>query len=54
MKIDKSVFTPEELAQYEALIAKVTELGEELLRAAYQQRNKQVRTQACREAFAKV
>ncbi|HBW61772.1 polyribonucleotide nucleotidyltransferase [Comamonas kerstersii] len=41
-------------AKDEALIAKVTELGEELLRAAYQQRNKQVRTQACREAYAKV
>ena len=39
-------------AKDEALIAKVTELGEELLRAAYQQRNKQVRTQACREAYA--
>lgn len=41
-------------AKDEALIAKVTELGEELLRAAYQQRNKQVRTQSCREAYAKV
>lgn len=41
-------------AKDETLIAKVTELGEELLRAAYQQRNKQVRTQACREAYAKV
>lgn len=41
-------------AKDEALMAKVTELGEELLRAAYQQRNKQVRTQACREAYAKV
>lgn len=40
-------------AKDEALIAKVTELGEELLRAAYQQRNKQVRTQACREAYAR-
>ncbi|GAA4001025.1 polyribonucleotide nucleotidyltransferase [Comamonas faecalis] len=38
----------------EALIAKVTELGEEKLRAAYHNRNKQVRTQACREAYASV
>ncbi|MCS6811851.1 MAG: polyribonucleotide nucleotidyltransferase [Tepidimonas sp.] len=38
----------------EALIAKVTELGEERLRAAYQIRNKQARTQACREAYAAV
>ncbi|MGE4376007.1 MAG: polyribonucleotide nucleotidyltransferase [Burkholderiaceae bacterium] len=38
----------------EALIAKVTEFGEERLRAAYQIRNKQARTQACREAYAVV
>lgn len=38
----------------EALIAKVTELAEAPLRAAYQNRNKQVRTQACREAYAAV
>ncbi len=38
----------------EALIAKVTALGEEKLRAAYQIRNKQARTQACREAYAAV
>ncbi|MCX7693934.1 MAG: polyribonucleotide nucleotidyltransferase [Tepidimonas ignava] len=38
----------------EALIAKVTELGEARLRAAYQIRNKQARTQACREAYAAV
>ncbi|ODS91147.1 MAG: polyribonucleotide nucleotidyltransferase [Comamonas sp. SCN 65-56] len=36
----------------EALIAQVTTLGEEKLRAAYHHRNKQVRTQACREAYA--
>ncbi|TSE34426.1 polyribonucleotide nucleotidyltransferase [Tepidimonas charontis] len=38
----------------EALIAKVTELGEAALRAAYQIRNKQARTQACRQAYAQV
>ncbi|MDF1481564.1 polyribonucleotide nucleotidyltransferase [Extensimonas sp. H3M7-6] len=38
----------------EALIAKVTEFGEERLRAAYQIRNKQARTQACRETYAVV
>jgi len=38
----------------EALIAKVNALGEEKLRAAYHPRNKQVRTQACREAYAAV
>ena len=36
----------------EAFIAKVTALGEEKLRAAYQIRSKQARTQACREAYA--
>lgn len=41
-------------ARDEALIAKVTELGEARLRAAYQIRNKQARTQACREAYAAV
>lgn len=41
-------------ARDEALIAKVTVLGEERLRAAYQIRNKQARTQACREAYAAV
>ncbi len=41
-------------ARDEALIAQVTELGEERLRAAYQIRNKQARTQACREAYAAV
>ncbi|MBS0608020.1 MAG: polyribonucleotide nucleotidyltransferase, partial [Proteobacteria bacterium] len=39
-------------AKDEALIAKVTELAEDKLRAAYQNRNKQRRTQACREAYA--
>jgi polyribonucleotide nucleotidyltransferase len=36
------------------LIAKVTELAEGKLRAAYQIRNKQARTHACREAYAVV
>ena len=41
-------------ARDEALIAKVTALAEDKLRAAYQIRNKQSRTQACREAYAAV
>jgi polyribonucleotide nucleotidyltransferase len=41
-------------AKDEPLIAKVTALGEDKLRAAYQIRNKQSRTQACREAYAAV
>jgi polyribonucleotide nucleotidyltransferase len=41
-------------AKDEELIAKVSALGEEALRAAYQIRNKQARTQACREAYANV
>ena len=41
-------------AKDEELIAKVSALGEEALRAAYQIRNKQARTQACREAYAAV
>ncbi|MBF6630437.1 MAG: polyribonucleotide nucleotidyltransferase [Comamonas sp.] len=41
-------------AKDEALIAKVAELGEAKLRAAYQERNKQVRTHACRLAYAEV
>ncbi len=41
-------------AKDEALIAKVTALAEEKLRAAYQIRNKQARTHACREAYAVV
>jgi polyribonucleotide nucleotidyltransferase len=40
-------------AKDEAFIAKVTELAEPL-RAAYQIRSKQARTQACREAYAAV
>jgi polyribonucleotide nucleotidyltransferase len=38
----------------EAFIAKVNALAEEKLRAAYQIRSKQARTQACREAYASV
>ncbi|QRR32999.1 polyribonucleotide nucleotidyltransferase [Hydrogenophaga sp. YM1] len=41
-------------ARDEALIARVNELGGDKLRAAYQIRNKQARTQACREAYAAV
>jgi len=41
-------------AKDEALIAQVRELAEAPLRAAYQLRNKQARTQACREAYASV
>jgi polyribonucleotide nucleotidyltransferase len=41
-------------AKDEAFIAKVSQLGEEKLRAAYQIRSKQARTQACREANASV
>ena len=41
-------------AKDEALTAKVNALAEEKLRAAYQMRNKQVRTQALREATAGV
>ena len=41
-------------AKDEPLIAKVTALAEDKLRAAYQIRNKQARTQACREAYAAV
>ncbi|MBK6862302.1 MAG: polyribonucleotide nucleotidyltransferase [Ideonella sp.] len=39
-------------AKDEALIAKVTALAEGPLRTAYQNRSKQARTQACREAYA--
>ena len=38
----------------EAFIAKINALGEEKLRAAYQIRSKQARTQACRVAYADV
>ena len=41
-------------AKDEALIAQVSALAEGPLRAAYQLRNKQSRTQACREAYAAV
>lgn len=41
-------------AKDEVLIAKVAELGEAKLRAAYQERNKQVRTHACRLAYGEV
>lgn len=41
-------------AKDEVLIAKVAELGEAKLRAAYQERNKQVRTHACRVAYGEV
>lgn len=41
-------------AKNEPLIAKVTELAEPLLRAAYQIRSKQARTEACRAAYAQV
>jgi polyribonucleotide nucleotidyltransferase len=41
-------------AKDEDLISKVTTLAEEKLRAAYQIRNKQSRTHACREAYAVV
>ena len=41
-------------AKDEAFIAKVNALAEEPLRAAYQIRSKQARTQACREAYANV
>lgn len=42
------------LPKDEAFIAKVTALAEDRLRAAYQIRSKQARTQACREAYAAV
>jgi len=41
-------------AKNEPLIAQVNALAEEKLRAAYQIRNKQARTQACRAAYAEV
>ena len=41
-------------AKDEPLIAQVGALGEEALRAAYQIRNKQSRTHACRDAYAAV
>ncbi|MFM8609137.1 MAG: polyribonucleotide nucleotidyltransferase [Burkholderiaceae bacterium] len=39
-------------ARDEGFIAKITAAAEDKLRAAYQIRNKQARTQACREAYA--
>src|SRR5450830_501234 len=50
----KPVWQWEAPAKDEPLIAKVNALAEEALRAAYQIRNKQARTQACREAYAAV
>ncbi|HLO93282.1 MAG TPA: polyribonucleotide nucleotidyltransferase, partial [Burkholderiaceae bacterium] len=50
----KPVWTWTAPAKDEPFIAKVTGLAEEALRAAYQIRSKQARTQACREAYAKV
>jgi polyribonucleotide nucleotidyltransferase len=41
-------------AKNEPFIAKISSLAEEKLRAAYQIRSKQARTQACREAYAGV
>ncbi len=41
-------------AKNEEFIAKVTQLAEEPLRAAYQIRSKQARTEACRAAYANV
>jgi len=41
-------------ARDEVFVAKVAALGEEKLRAAYQIRSKQSRTQACRDAYAGV
>ncbi len=41
-------------AKDEPFIAKVNALGEQALRDAYQIRSKQARTQACRDAYAKV
>lgn len=41
-------------ARDEALIARVEALGRDALVAAYQMRNKQARTQACRQAYAAV
>ncbi|HEY6513594.1 MAG TPA: polyribonucleotide nucleotidyltransferase [Burkholderiaceae bacterium] len=48
----KPAWTWQAPAKDEPFIAKVVALGEEKLRAAYQIRSKQARTQACREAYA--
>ena len=50
----KPVWDWKPAAKDEALIAKVAELGQAKLEAAYQIRNKQARTQACRSAYADV
>jgi polyribonucleotide nucleotidyltransferase len=50
--LDAGLWTPP--VKDEAFIAKVKTLGEESIRAAYQIRSKQARTQACREAYAGV
>ncbi len=50
----KPVWDWKPAAKDEALIAKVAELGQAKLEAAYQIRNKQARTQACRTAYADV
>ncbi|MFN7725015.1 MAG: polyribonucleotide nucleotidyltransferase [Rubrivivax sp.] len=50
----KPVWNWQAPAKNEPFIAKVTELAEGPLRAAYQIRSKQARTQACREAAAAV
>ncbi len=48
----KPTWTWQAPAKDEPFIAKVAALGEDKLRAAYQIRSKQARTQACREAYA--
>jgi polyribonucleotide nucleotidyltransferase len=50
----KPVWDWKPAAKNEELIAKVGELAKEKLEAAYQIRNKQARTQACRTAYADV
>ncbi|MCC7459292.1 MAG: polyribonucleotide nucleotidyltransferase [Nitrospira sp.] len=50
----KAAWTWQAPPKDDAFIAKVTALGEAPLRAAYQIRSKQARTQACREAYANV
>ncbi|MCD2513583.1 polyribonucleotide nucleotidyltransferase [Comamonas endophytica] len=50
----KPVWDWQALAKDEALIAQVAALGEQALRDAYQIRNKQSRTHACRDAYAVV
>ena len=50
----KPVWDWQPAAKDEALIAKVGELAKDKLQAAYQIRNKQARTQACREVYAMV